>query len=162
MLDTKSRNPCCRLLRVPQCSICSGSILVTIAMVAGRRLKVPSTFVGLDHHPFALPHARVGAVGVDDAAVHTVGSNSARVQQAATIVVVVVLPCVPATRCWISGASVRPAFRRGAPRAGRARGLVQFGIARLDRRGNHHDLGVCKIFARCPSKIKPPASSAGR
>ena len=31
-----------RASSVPQCSICSGSILVTMAMVAGRRLKVPS------------------------------------------------------------------------------------------------------------------------
>ncbi len=39
---TKSKKPCRSASKLPQCSMCSGSMLVTMAMVAGRRLKLPS------------------------------------------------------------------------------------------------------------------------
>ena len=47
----------------------------------GQAVEGAVAFVGLDHHPFALPHARVGTVGVDDAAVDDRRVDAAGVQQ---------------------------------------------------------------------------------
>ena len=49
----------------------------------GRRQAVEGavTFVGLHHHPFALPHPRVGAVGMDDPAVDHGRVNATFVQK---------------------------------------------------------------------------------
>ena len=44
-------------------------MLVTIAMSAGQLQERAVALVGLDHHPVAGPEPRVGAIGVDDAAV---------------------------------------------------------------------------------------------
>ena len=54
---------------VPQWSRCSGSTLVTTAMVAGKRRKRAVALVRLDHHPLARAEPRVAAVSVHDAAV---------------------------------------------------------------------------------------------
>ena len=48
----------------------------------GRQLdEGPVGFVGLDHHPAARPHARIGAVGVDDAAIDHRRVEAAGIQQ---------------------------------------------------------------------------------
>ena len=73
-------------------------MLVTTAMVAGRRRKRAVALVGLHHHPVAGAQPRVGAVGVDDAAVDHGRIEAARPparRRSATVVVV--LPCVPPT-----------------------------------------------------------------
>jgi hypothetical protein len=71
-------------------------------------------FVGLDHHPLALAHAGIGAVGIDDAAIDDGRIEPAGSSSVATSEVVVVLPCVPPMATHCGSASVRPAFRRGA------------------------------------------------
>ena len=63
----------------------------------GRQLEEGAVgLVGLDHHPVAGAEPRVGAVGVDDAAVDHGRIELAGVEQVATSEVVVVLPWVPA------------------------------------------------------------------
>ena len=47
----------------------------------GQAVETAVAFIRLNHHPVALPHARVGAVSVDDAAVDDGGVNAARDQQ---------------------------------------------------------------------------------
>ena len=66
--------------------------------VAGSLQKAAVTFVGLHDHPFAGAQPRIRAVGVDDAAVDDRGIEPAASNIAATIDVVVVLPCVPPPR----------------------------------------------------------------
>ena len=109
-------------LDVPQWSRCSGSMLVTTAITAGSRRKRAVAFVGLHHHPVAGAEPRVGAVGVDDAAVDHGGIEMRR-------------PPAPRRPGWwwwscracrrsrstISAASARPASRRAAPPGSAAR-----------------------------------------
>ena len=91
----------------------------------GRQLQERAVaLVGLDHHPVAGAEPRVGAVGIDDAAVDDGRIEIARVEQWATSEVVVVLPCVPRDRdgalSRISSASIS-ARRTTGSAASRAR-----------------------------------------
>ncbi len=47
----------------------------------GQAVEGAVAFVGLDHHPFALPHARVRAIGVDDAAIDHRRVDAAGIEQ---------------------------------------------------------------------------------
>ena len=90
----------------------------------GRQLEEGAVgFVGLHHHPVAGAEPRVGAVGVDDAAVDHGRIETFRLDQRATIEVVVVLPWVPAIAMQllsrISSASIS-ARRTTGSRAARA------------------------------------------
>ena len=52
-----------------------------MATVAGSLQERAVGFVGLDHHPFALAQPRIGAVGVDDAAIDDGGIEAAGIEQ---------------------------------------------------------------------------------
>ena len=122
----------------------------------GRQLEEGAVaLVGLDHHPVARAEARIGAVGVDDAAIDDGGSKPPASSRVATSEVVVVLPCVPAmaTQCFrrISSASI--SARRTTGRRALARGH-QLRIVALDRRRHHHDLGRAEIL-RGVADVRP-------
>jgi hypothetical protein len=142
--------------------MCSGSILVTMAMVAGRRLKVPSLSSASTtiHSPCA--HARVGAIGVDDPAIDHGGVEPARVQQRGDHrggggLAVGAGHRDVGFQPHQLGQHLGPAHHRQAARAGG----VQFGVARLDRGGDHDDLRPSRFSAfwpiedRAPSRFQP-------
>ncbi len=104
-------------------------------------------FVGLHHHPLALAHARIGAVGVDDAAIDDGGVLAAGVEQSRD-------------HRGGGGFAVRAADRDGpfqphdlgqhfrAPHDGhaaRARG-IGFRIAVLDGGRNHHHARMRRVL----------------
>ena len=122
-------------------------MLVTTAMVAGSFRKVPSRLVGLDHHPVAAAEPRVGAVGVDDAAVDHGRVEAAGIEQRGD---------QRGRRGLAVGAADgdRPfeahqlAQHLGAAHDGQqARARRQhLGIVGLDRRGDDDDLGLAEIL----------------
>jgi hypothetical protein len=151
MLETKSSKPVAQVLdRAPMLHML-GVDIGDDGDGGGQAVEGAVALVGLDHHPFALPHPRVGAVGVDDAAIDHRRVDAAGSSSAATIVVVVVLPWVPATATLdfsrISSASISARRTTGRPRGA---GGVELGVAGLDRRGDHHDLGASRFSARWP------------
>ena len=100
----------------------------------GRQLEESAVgFVGLHHHPVAAAEPRIGAVGVDDAAVDHGRIEAAGVEQGRR----------PSRWSWscrgcrrsrrsFSAASARPASRRAAPPAGAAaRAATSSGLSRL-------------------------------
>ncbi len=102
-------------------------------MIGGQAQEAAVALVGLDHHPVARAQAGVGAIGVDDAAIDDGRIDAAGIEQRGDH-----------ARWWwschacrrprrtISGASARPASRRGAPpgcsvaRAATTSGLSRF------------------------------------
>ena len=79
----------------------------------------------------------------------TVGSKSPASSSAATIEVVVVLPCVPAiaTQLFSRISSASISARRTTGRRF-ARAATSSGIVALDRRRHDHDLGAVDILGR--------------
>ena len=77
----KERKASLMASKVPKWSRCSASMLVTMATSAGSFRKVPSDSSASTTIQCALAHARVGAVGVDDAAVDDGRIEAAGVEQ---------------------------------------------------------------------------------
>ena len=102
--------------------------------------------VGLDHHPVALAEPRVRAVALMMPPLITVGSIPPASSNAATIEVVVVLPCVPATATVyfsrISSASISARRTTGMRRSSGGR---DFGIVALDRGRDDDHRGIAEI-----------------
>ena len=104
-------------------------------------------FICLDDHPFALPHARVGPVGVDDATVHNgrvkiAGNHQLRHHRGGGGFAMRARNCDVGFQAHQLGQHFCAAHNRQAARTGG----VQFRIAGFDGRRNHHDLGVRNIF----------------
>jgi hypothetical protein len=118
----------------------------------GQTVEAAVALIRLDHHPFPCPGAGVGAIGMDDSAIDDGGVKATLVQK-----------CRDHRRR--RGLAMRPTdgnvrahahqfrqhlgpahHRKAAP----AR-LFQFGVALLDRRGNHHDSNVlAKVLRPLP------------
>ena len=81
MFDTKSVKPCAQVLDAAPVLHVLGVDVGDDGDGGGQAVEGAVALVGLDHHPLALPHAGVGAVGVDDAAVDDRRVDAARVQQ---------------------------------------------------------------------------------
>ena len=124
MFETKSRKPLRSVSSVPQCSMCSGSMLVTMAIVAGSRVKVPSLSSASTTIHSPCPTRAFEPQAWMMPPFTTVGSKPPASSSVATSVVVVVLPWVPATAMFELqahqfGQHLGPAHHRQMPRRGR-------------------------------------------
>ena len=125
----------------------------------GRQLEEGAVgLVRLDHHPVARAEPRVGAVGVDDAAIDD-GRDRNRSSSVATIEVVVVLPCVPAIATQrlsrISSASIS-ARRTTGRRCARA--AASSGLSRLIAVETTTTSASPRFSAACPTATLAPLS----
>ena len=119
----------------------------------GQAVEAAVGLVGLDHHPFALPHARVGAIGVDHAAIDHGRIDPARIQQ---------------RRHHCRGRGLAMGARDGDvgfqphqfgqhlgpahDRQSLGAGGVLFRVAILDRGRDHDDLGAFEVFRLLPDE----------
>ena len=121
--------------------------------VGGQLEKRAVRFVRLDHHPVAGAEPRIGAVGIDDAAVDHGGVEAAGVEQRGNERGRRRL----SVRSGDSDAAFQPhEFREhfGAPHDRQALGARgdKLGIVALDRGGNDHHVGAVDIFSLVPDR----------
>ncbi len=132
-----------------------GAVMVEVLRVdigdhgdLGRQLQERAVaFVGLHDHPFALAHARIGAVGVDDAAIDDGRVEPARLEQGGDHRGGGRLAVGAGDGDGLAEAH-QLGQHLGAPH-GRQQPLArrdQFGIVLLDRGGNDHHLGIAEIL----------------
>ena len=120
----------------------------------GRELQEGAVgFVRLHHHPLAVAHAGIGAVGVDDAAVDDRRIEAARIEQRRD---------ERGRRGLAVGAGHRDAgleahelgqhLGAAHDRQALLAGDDQFRVVALDGGGDHHDLGILHVLGLVPDE----------
>jgi hypothetical protein len=163
MLSMKARKASLMASKEPKWSRCSGSMLVTDRHVRRELQEGPVRFVGLHHHPVALAHAGVGAVGVDDAAVdhrrvEAAGVEKGRDQRGGGGLAVGAGDGDAGLEAHQLRQHLGPPHHRQPLLAG----VPELGIVALDRGRDHDELGAVTFSARWPTKVLTPFSARRR
>ncbi len=115
----------------------------------GQTVERAVAFIGLNHHPFALPHTGVRAIGVNDAAVDHRGIKATLIQKCRNH---------RRRRCLAVGArdrnvgfqahQFREHFCAAHNRQALGTRLIKLGVARFDGGRNHNHLARLPDFQR--------------